>query len=319
MQRTLDWRLRGIRSVLPLVLPIFCTAFVHHLFFKTFGENNLTLGIYSRDIYIPLGLGAVVSFYQMIGNGVGLRFRTRFFVLTLGLLVFVSALLKFYLQLIFKIPHSFLIVTLLGTCFLTLITAFLTTLKFSEVLTYVRKRNSAALYVLIAVTSLLNYPLILKFFWKQASFLTAKSVYYIYLLCGIPLHFQLTPVSFNLSGGGFAVKIIMGCSGLEGIFFFIFGFSLIQCLEKRSFNWRVPVAYLVGSLVLFLLNTFRISSFYFLGIQLKKIMAASQVRQIVEAAFHNHLGWILYLVGIIIFMRVYRRLEKNIVLETSHS
>ncbi|MFM8315513.1 MAG: hypothetical protein ACKOA8_14610 [Deltaproteobacteria bacterium] len=305
------------RAFIPLSLPIFCTALIHHFFFRTFGENNLTLGIYSRDIYIPLGLGAIFSLSRMLGYGVSLQFRPFFGALTLGLGVLIVVLLHHYWSLASQFSHSFLVVTLLASCVLLLISAFLTTLKFFEILAYIRKENTAALYVLIALASLLNYPMILNFFWKQASFLTAKSVYYVYLLFGVPLHFQLTPVSFNLSGGGFAIKIIMGCSGLEGIFFFIFGFSLIQCLEKKSFDWKVPLAYFVGSVFLFLLNTLRITSFYFLGIQLKRVMASSDVRKVIEAAFHNHFGWILYLVGIIIFMRIYRALEQRLSLEKS--
>ncbi len=300
-----------LSASLPLVLPIVCTALIHHYFFKTFGANNLTLGIYSRDIYIPLGLGAIFSLYHMIGNGVVLRFRLLYFIGTMVLLVGMIALLKNYLGMMLKFPHSTLIGTLLSSCFFILVLSFLTTLKFSDLLAYIRKRNSAALYTLVALGSLLNYPVILNFFWREASYLTAKSVYYVYRLFGVPLHFQLTPVSFNLSGGGFAIKIIMGCSGLEGVFFFVFGFSLLQCLEKRDFDWKVVGAYGVGSVFLFFLNTVRISTFYLLGIHLEKIFEFRKVKGIIEASFHNHLGWILYLLGIIIFVRVYRRVEKG--------
>lgn len=299
------------KSLAPLGLPIFCTAFIHHLFFQTFGENNLTLGIYSRDIYIPLAIGALFCLHRMIGNGVQVRFRKMFFVSTLLLVALIYAFLKNYTQFIFKVPHSLLVIVLLFSCFLVLISAFLTTLNFSELLGYARSQTNAVIYLLIAFASLLNYPTILKFFWKQASYLTAKSVYFVYLLFGVPLQFKLTPVSFNLSGGGFAIQIVMGCSGLEGVFFFIFGFSLIQWLEKRGFGWRAGLAYLSGSILLFLLNTIRITSFYFLGIQLKKFMPSRQVRDLIEVAFHNHFGWILYLVGIIIFMRIFRQFESG--------
>jgi len=310
-------RARWLKALAPLGLPIFCTAIIHRLFFETFGQNNLTLGIYSRDIYIPLAIGAVFCLHRMMGNGVELRFRKAFFVTTLFLGLFVCVLLKSYSHFIFKIPHSILVIVLLSSCFFVLISAFLTTLDFSEILIYARSQTSAVIYLLIAITSLLNYPTILKFFWRQASYLTAKSVYLVYLLFGVPLNFKLTPVSFNLSGGGFAIQIVVGCSGLEGIFFFIFGFSLIQWLEKRDFGWRAGLAYLSGCSLLFLLNTVRITGFYFLGIQLKKFMPSRQVRDLIEVAFHNHFGWILYLVGIIIFMRVYRQFESGRVLSES--
>jgi exosortase/archaeosortase family protein len=305
-----------ILAVTPLGLPILCTGLIHHFFYLTFGENNLTLGIYSRDIYIPLGIGAVFSLYQMVGKGVSVRLRPRIFAGFLSLGLGIILFLKNYFFLITKFSHSFLVATLLSSCVLLLCLAFLSTLKFSEVLSFVRKKNSAATYLLIATISLLNYPLILKFFWREASYLTARSVYYIYKIFGLDLHFRLTPVSFNLTGGGFAIKIIMGCSGLEGIFFFIFGFSLIQCLEKRGFDWKVGLAYGVGSLFLFLLNTFRISLFYFLGIQFEKLYSGRIGKEMIEAAFHNHLGWILYLLGIIIFIRTYRKMENRLLRAT---
>jgi exosortase/archaeosortase family protein len=297
-------------AVCPLLLPILCTAVIHHFFQTTFGENNLTLGIYSRDIYIPLGMGALFSFYRMVGNGVQIYFRTSYFLLTLSLLIGVVVLLRNYLTAISNFSHPFLVVSLLMASIATLMTSFLITLKLSEILAYVRRRNSTALYALIAVTSLLNYPLILKFFWREASYLTAKSVFYVYRLFGVQLKFLFTPVSFNLSGGGFAIRIIMGCSGLEGIFFFIFAFSLIQCLERKSFNFNVAIAYGLGSILLFLLNTVRIASFYLLGIELQKHYETLTAKTVIESVFHNHIGWILYLLGISGFIRAYRKWES---------
>ena len=298
-------------AALPLVLPAACTLVVHHFFYTAFGENNLTLGIYSRDIYIPLGIGALFSLYQMIEGGISLKMHPKFFAANLILLVGIITLLKNYLNLSLKFPHSILVIGLLGSCLLLLILGFLATLKFSEVLAYIRRKNTAAIYVLIALVSLLNYPLILKYFWKEASRLTALSVYYVYHLFGVDLYTRLTPVSFNLSGGGFAIKIIMGCSGLEGIFFFIFAFSLMQLLGKRGLDWKVAGAYLVGSLFLFFLNTLRISVFYLLGIQFERLSLGRLGKSVIEGDFHNHLGWILYLLGIIIFVIGYRKIENR--------
>lgn len=294
----------------PLLLPIFCTVVIHHYFHLVFGQNNLTLGIYSRDIYIPLGIGAVFSLYKMIGSGVSLRIRHRWLFLTSILLVSLVLILKNYFFLSAYFSQPFLVVLLLSGCVLLLVLSFISTIKFSEVLAYIRKENTAAAYVLICLVSLFNYPLILKYFWREASYLTAKAIYWVYKICGVPLGIRLTPVSFNLSGGGFAIKIIMGCSGLEGIFFFIFAFSLIQCLEKRGFSWTVLTAYGVGSIFLFLLNTFRISIFYLLGIQMERMSLGGMGKRLIEGAFHNHIGWILYLAGIIFFVRTYRRFEK---------
>ena len=300
-----------VRALVPLVLPSICTFLIHQAFQSTFGSNNLNLGIYSRDIYIPLGLGAVFALYQMLANGVSCSLRPSFFAATLVFLSVLILVLKNYILITNWVPHSVAVIFLLSGSFILLVLSFFSTLKFSEVLAYVRRRNTAAAYILIALISLLNYPLILKFFWREASYLTARSVYWVYKFFGIDLLFRLTPVSFNLSGGGFAIKIIMGCSGLEGIFFFVFAFSLIQCLEKRGVNWKVLVAYGVGCLFLFLLNTVRISAFYFLGIQFEKMALGTTGKKLIEGAFHNHLGWILYLMGIILFIRTYRELERK--------
>lgn len=302
---------KAVLAASPLLMPIFCTWIIHHYFHEVFGDNNLTLGIYSRDIYIPLGIGAIFCLYQMIGSGVTVRLRLRAFVAFIGTLTAQILFLKNYIQLSLRFPHEILVVLLLLGCLVVLAFSFLSTIKPSEIMNYIKKRNSAAIYSLIALISLFNYPMILKVFWRQASFLTAKSVYYFYQLFGINLKFSLTPVSFNLSGSGFAIKIIMGCSGLEGIFFFVFAFSLIQLIGKKNIDKNVLLAYGVGSVFLFLLNTLRISSFYFLGIQLEKMAIDRTGKNLIEGAFHNHLGWILYLLGIIIFVRIYRKYEMQ--------
>lgn len=298
-------------AVSPLGLPIFYTWVIHHYFHEVFGENNLTLGIYSRDIYIPLVIGAIFCLYHMVGNGVNVKLRPHILMLSIGLLFAVIWVLKNYLLLTLKFPHSFLVIALLTSCCALLMLAFFSLIKPSEILSYVNKRNTAAVYSLIALVSLLNYPMILKFLWRHASFLTAKSVCYLYKLFGIGLGLTLTPVSFNLHGGGFGIRIVMGCSGLEGIFFFVFAFSLLQLIGKKGIDFRVMVAYLAGAVFLFLLNTVRISTFYFLGIQFEKMELGRTGKNWIEGAFHNHVGWILYLLGIIIFVRIYRKLEAK--------
>ncbi|NBX69629.1 MAG: exosortase/archaeosortase family protein [Proteobacteria bacterium] len=296
-------------ALAPLGFPVLATVIIHHFFHETFGENNLTLGVYSRDIYIPLGLGAWVSFYHLQDNGVSISFRPKMFVSFLALLAAIILFLKNYLFLTSLFSHSCLVITLLMSCVFLLGTGFLCTLRVKELVTFVREKSTAALYALIAVAALLNYPHILKFFWREAAYGTARSVLELYRLFGMNLKFSVTPVSFNLTGEGFAIKIIMGCSGLEGIFFFIFAFSLIQCLHKRDWSWKVFGAYGLGTVFLFLLNTFRISLFYLMGIQFEKMAMGKAGKKVIEAAFHNHLGWILYLVGIIIFVRLYRKWE----------
>ncbi len=299
------------RSLFCLLLPSFCTFIIHHFFQKTFGENNLTLGIYSRDIYIPLIFGSLFALYHMVGNGVSVRIRTLFFLCYWVFLFLIIIFLKNYLSLSTHYPHDVLVFILLMSCFFVLCLAFLSTIQISEVLRFVNRRNTAAIYSLVALLSLLNYPVILKFFWKQASFCTAKSVYYIYKLFGVNLNILLTPVSFNLSGSGFGIKIIMGCSGLEGIFFFLFAFSLVQLIAKRGINWGVFFAYIGGVVLLFGLNIIRISAFYLVGIYFNKISMGRLGRQLIEGAFHNHLGWLLYIAGIFIFIRGYRKMESH--------
>lgn len=298
-------------AVIPLGLPIFYTWVIHHYFHEVFGENNLSLGIYSRDIYIPLVIGAIFCLYHMVGNGVDVKLRPSIVLFSTVLLLAVIWFLKNYFSLTLRFPHSFLVISLLTSCCALLMLAFFSLIKPSEILAYVNKRNTAAVYSLIALVSLLNYPMILKFLWQYASFLTAKSVCYLYKLFGIDLGLTLTPVSFNLHGGGFGIRIVMGCSGLEGIFFFIFAFSLLQLIGKKGIDVRVVAAYLVGAAFLFILNAVRISTFYFLGIQFEKMELGRAGKNWIESAFHNHLGWILYLLGIIIFVRIYRKIEAK--------
>ncbi|NBY21124.1 hypothetical protein EBQ74_13020 [bacterium] len=189
-------------ALAPLGFPVLATVIIHHFFHETFGENNLTLGVYSRDIYIPLGLGAWVSLYHLQDNGVSISFRSNMFVSFLALLAAIILFLKNYLFLTSLFSHSCLVITLLMSCVFLLGAGFLCTLRVKELVTFVRDKSTAALYALIAVAALLNYPHILRFFWREAAYGTARSVLELYRLFGMNLKFSVTPVSFNLTGRG---------------------------------------------------------------------------------------------------------------------
>ena len=104
----------------------------------------------------------------------------------------------------------------------------------------------------------------------------------------------------------FGARIGRGCSGFEGVFFFIFVFCILAMLDWKKFSLRrLSALFASGILLMVALNILRIALFFALGIWLSIKLGKSKAAEWFIWTFHSHAGWLLYFVGIGLFLMIF--------------
>jgi len=102
------------------------------------------------------------------------------------------------------------------------------------------------------------------------------------------------------------VSIGMGCSGLEGIFFFLCAYLLFLFFLKERPTWkRVSLTIVGGIAFMFVLNVFRIVLFFAVALAINAVSVEPEGRAFFKWAFHQNIGWVLYFIGIALFLRYF--------------
>lgn len=98
-----------------------------------------------------------------------------------------------------------------------------------------------------------------------------------------------------------AVSIGRKGAGLDTFFLFGYFVLILASLKPKLFKWwRWGVFFSSGIFLGFLLNFFRIASFFYLSIILKGILGEETSIDIFVNLFHLHFGWVFYLVSFIV-------------------
>jgi exosortase/archaeosortase family protein len=293
---TLLRQLSPLRVFFALVGELFLLRYGAH---QALGAGVLGLGIHGTDIYLPLFVGLGAGFLllqrrapipigiQTLPLALNLTLLTLT-LLTLGSFDFLSALLG---------VDGAILLVLLGAAS-SLFSAVFVAVPFWAVLQRVREHKGRVFYALLAAQLLLVYSHVLGWAWKPLALATGKTSYHLLNAVGIWVQKPLVHNSLRLWNPSFAAYINMGCSGLEGIFFFLAGFVLFNVYDSRPRKvlealWLVTT----GCLFMFVLNVLRITVFFAGAVQMEKHMASERGREIFEWAFHANAGWVLYLAG----------------------
>jgi len=116
----------------------------------------------------------------------------------------------------------------------------------------------------------------------------------------------------------FTEEVAPVCSGLEGIFLFIFIFSLILILDWNSYvKKQAFLIYLIGIIYMIFLNILRISAFLIARVEAIGIWGDTEANELFVWFFHANVGWIFYLIGIGIFFTILFRFKIGIVRNSS--
>lgn len=290
----------------PLVLlfPPSVVLFLLHLGAKrAFGPNNVVLGFYARDIYIPVTVAAVAVFTRW-----DLQYRFHFTARwkTIGLTLGTTALGLLTLE---HADGGFLWFGAAGYC--ALLAALFTAAILSACFWWLPPRTLLAclndhcagmLVGLLALLGLLNYPALLKAAWPLLSRVTGEGVAWLLGCFGYDVEKAYTGYNFILAHRDLRIYIGMGCSGLEGLFFFLLAFSAYLTFEQLKAPRKMISGALLGVAGIFVLNLVRIALFFIVGVYLNRNWGVNVGTELLVWAFHENIGWVLYFIGISAFL-----------------
>jgi exosortase/archaeosortase family protein len=145
------------------------------------------------------------------------------------------------------------------------------------------------------------------FLSKPLTWVTGRIVYGVVRLFS-PVSYKVVempsaPEATRIVGSQLTMLVVWGCSGLQGISFFLLAFTFIYLLKPRLFRRKEWGAFfLLGVTYVFCLNAVRIS---FLFLMSEFVFNRPSV------LFHDSIGWVIYSVGIYFYFRwIYR--ERNL-------
>ncbi len=288
--------LLSLRVFLPAVIEVWVVRRFAH---RAFGADNLQMGVHGSDIYIPLAIGLSLIF--LLGqrkSPVTIELQPKS--LGLNLFCFLSCLAVCWQHAFLQSTagHTLTIALFLTLALATFLSSFFVLLSPKEILAACRKESSRVLYFMAAILLLVAYPVVLETMWKTLALCTGYACYVVLNLVGISVQRPSVLNSLKLWNPDFAAYLNMGCSGLEGIFFFLSAFVMVSAYEGKPFSARRTIAQAIGGCVLmFLLNVFRISVFFAGVVWMERNLPTWGAREAFEWAFHANIGWTLYLAG----------------------
>ncbi len=168
-----------------------------------------------------------------------------------------------------------------------------------------------ALFSLFAGGLFYLFHLSIHYLWPFLSTAVTLIVYSLLKILGFKMILGDDP--FTLSHPLFSAKIAAACSGLEGIFLFIFLFSLILIVDWGKYSLKKAfLIYCLGILFMFCLNALRVTIFFAAAILATKHWGQGQASQLFVWFFHANVGWIFYLIGIAVFFSIlFRFMQKQ--------
>lgn len=106
----------------------------------------------------------------------------------------------------------------------------------------------------------------------------------------------------------FSIAIGVGCSGLEGVFFFVFLAGLVLMVKAKEWNPLGSFLFLVlGTVGIYAMNIVRINLFYLAAIGAHSLWGATQGVEVFLVLFHGSVGWLIYL---LFFVGYFIAMEK---------
>lgn len=298
---------KALFLIAPLVLELEAIReFVRY----AWGGDNFLIGIHGSDVWVPFVVALVIFLASWVRKDIlSPRFEPRNFILNLVFLLAVGVQTAFTDFLFASIPSAPLwVAVLLVTIAATLVTSFSVFHSWPALLRAIRSQRLSLFWFLVSVLSLLLYPRVLEIFWPVLSKWTTYASAAVLNLLGVGVETLVTPYKFVVSSDRIGIAVNMGCSGLEGLFFFLFSFGLIVSLRPSLVHMRRAVVVVpLGLGMMFAMNVVRITFFFLVALAVENYLGQSRGGRFITWAFHANIGWILYAVALWFFFRVLRR------------
>ena len=197
--------------------------------------------------------------------------------------------------------------------FLTVGTSLLAWVDHGEVARRLRGARREAVFFLLASSAFALYESFQHHLWSGLSVATIPPVQLLLGWMGVPVQISLR--DFSILHPRFHLEIMAPCSGLEGMAFFAYAFSLAQMLGLAGLagGARIAAGYLAGMGWMFALNILRVALLFRIALWAGNRWGEAGTSKLVTWGFHSHAGWILYLAGIGLFIGIFsgRRLAPR--------
>ncbi len=299
--------LRIFIALSPLAVEIFVCRTTLHAFL---GSNLLVMGIYSRDVLWPL-IFAIISFLILLDQIGGFRISLNLKVLLLNLfaLLIELATVFHFDRLSVEIGSGPLVALLITVGVLISITALFVCIDPIVFQGGIRKKPSLMFGTLAIMGAMTSYERMLEANWRWMGNLTGHAVYYFLKAVGLAVTLE-TGRAISLRHSLFSATIYQPCAGLEGIFFFMFVFLFLLMSEGDRYRPMVCISvFICGLLYMFFLNVIRIAVFFYAAISMTNRFGSGSATKVFVGAFHNNIGWLLYVIGLFLFFHAIARVH----------
>jgi len=294
-------------------LALFALPFVELLLVRwgwhqVLGPNVLVLGFHQTDVLPGIVVGTGVLFW--------LYYRTAPFALSFqkygalfhAIVVALFALHTTYFD-AFTVSSSPRVSALLQLSFfaVTLYSSLFVWVPLDQWKTRYEANHRPTLAVLTGILCLTAYPFVIEFYWHNLATWVGSCVAYALNFVGLDVRYHMGQ-SLILQHKALTARIMKPCSGLEGIFLFLFAFTLVWGFDQGRLSLRRRLfAYAAGVLFMFSLNVARIVAFFIFSVTVARTPLGGGPERTMKALFHSGVGVVLYLVGITLFLMVVYR------------
>lgn len=270
------------------------------------GPGNSAFGMYGRDVLVPLFFG--VYLYLCSLQEEENLFRAPKVVTSLvNLFLLGGALMVSSLFLGRREGAIFITLIFFTLGLAALFSALFFFIDPKKLIYRLRAAGSRSFYAILGLLLLFCYPNVLKMAWTPIATATGHCVMSLLGLFGVGVRYS-PQYYLTLAHSDLSARISAACSGLEGIFFFLFFYLLVRTFESKRSHWRFEALSLcVGTLYMFLLNTIRIALFFGVSLYLARSWAPEEGVRFFNSTFHSNIGWVLYFGGLILFFQVRSR------------
>ncbi len=281
-----------------------------------FGANNFALGSYGWDMILPLVAASALCFVLFYRRGFfRLRFRPRVLAVNGCLVGLVAATLAFYPHLVLRCGAVVATLWLLGSSAGCLASAALIFLLPDEPFASARRQSTRLTFAALGVAALTLSPLIQDVCWQAFSRATGILAFVLVRLTGTPVTVHINPY-ISLEHPYFVADVKRACSGLEGVTYFFFLYSLLRVLEGFRLRplWELGLC-VGGVLGVVALNGLRLALFFVAAVYAKRWISQRVSYELFVGAFHSNLGWCLYLAGLLLLFRTVFSLRPRAVFD----
>ncbi len=302
-----------VQGLALFALPLIELFFIRWAWHGILGRNIFSVGFYQTDVLPGMTVGVAVLFWLYHKTGAFVPGPQKF-----GLLLHLAVSAIFALQISLFDPFTVAVgakassYILLALFAATLMSSLLVLVPFSEWKLRFVANKRPTLAVLLGIFFLAIYPFIINYYWKHIARLVGVCVYHALNLLGMDVRYQMGHTLF-LQHRVLTAQFMKPCSGLEGIFLFLFAFTIVWGFDKGRLSLQKRIAaYAGGVLFMFSLNIARIVAFFAFSIGLSRTSLDRRPEVMLRALFHSGVGLAFYLVGIAAFLYfVYRPKQRQ--------